>query len=54
MEGIADGDFIMDAFGNAFWYVCPGTHNPQKYDLWSLGPDGTDGTVDDICNWKKR
>ncbi|NMA21800.1 MAG: hypothetical protein GX927_14595 [Lentisphaerae bacterium] len=54
MEGIQDGDFIMDAFGNAFWYVCPGTHNPQKYDLWSLGPDGIDGTVDDICNWKKR
>jgi type II secretion system protein G len=68
MEGIADGDEIKDAYGNAFYYKCPGTKNPQKYDLWSKGPDGqhgdkkggdTDvpanaGKGDDICNWKKR
>ena len=68
MEGIQDGDVIKDAHGNAFFYSCPGTKNPQKYDLWSRGPDGqhgdkkegdTDDVVnagkgDDVCNWKKR
>jgi general secretion pathway protein G len=23
----------------------------QPYDIWSLGPDGIDGTADDIGNW---
>ena len=40
-----------DAWDNAFQYKCPGTHNPQKYDLWSNGADGTSGTEDDITNW---
>ena len=40
-----------DAWDNAFQYKCPGTHNPQKYDLWSNGADGTAGTEDDITNW---
>lgn len=25
---------------------------PDEYDLWSPGPDGRDGTEDDLCNWK--
>jgi general secretion pathway protein G len=32
--------------------MCPGTHNPDSYDVWSLGPDGINGTQDDIGNWK--
>ena len=32
-------------------YASPGTHNPDSYDLWSVGPDGADGTADDIGNW---
>jgi general secretion pathway protein G len=43
-----------DPWGNAFKYVCPGVHNPQGYDLSSLGPDGKDGTPDDIGNWDKK
>ena len=30
-----------------------GAHNPDNFDLWSSGPDGTWGTVDDVTNWKK-
>ncbi len=44
-----------DAWGNALYYQCPGTHNPAAYDLWSMGPDGKDATdddkVDNITNW---
>ena len=35
-----------------FQYRYPGTNNPQKYDLWSLGVDETANTTDDITNWK--
>ena len=53
LEGDVSGT-LDDAFGNSFQYQCPGTHNEQKYDLWSLGPDGVNDTDDDISNWKKR
>lgn len=41
----------LDAWDNAFRYQCPGTHNKQKYDLWSYGQDERDNTEDDIKNW---
>jgi len=28
--------------------------NSDSYDLWSKGPDGQDGTDDDVMNWTKR
>ena len=40
-----------DAWGKAFSYAEPGTHNREGYDLWSTGPDAEDGTSDDITNW---
>jgi general secretion pathway protein G len=40
-----------DPWGRPFRYQSPGRHNPASYDLWSLGPDGLDGTADDIGNW---
>ena len=40
-----------DPWGNSYQYVVPGTHNPDSYDLWSIGPDGMSGTEDDIGNW---
>jgi general secretion pathway protein G len=43
-----------DPWGNPYVYVCPGKHNPDSYDLHSFGPDGKDGTADDITNWDKR
>jgi len=43
-----------DPWGNPYVYVCPGKHNPDSYDLHSFGPDGKDGTADDIDNWTQR
>jgi general secretion pathway protein G len=47
-----EGEYL-DAWGNPFSYVNPGTHNEYSYDLYSLGPDGQgDGSgKDDITNW---
>ena len=39
-----------DPWGNEYVYRYPGTHNPNSYDLYSLGPDGREGQ-DDIDNW---
>jgi general secretion pathway protein G len=44
----------LDAFGHEYHYTQPGTHNPDKYDLFSGGPDGKPGTADDIGNWKQE
>ena len=41
-----------DPWGNAYLYTYPGVNNPQSYDLWSSGPDGTSGGGDDITNWE--
>ncbi|KPK84420.1 MAG: hypothetical protein AMJ81_05640 [Phycisphaerae bacterium SM23_33] len=43
-----------DSWGNAYVYQCPGQHNTNSYDLYSFGPDGQDGTEDDIDNWSER
>jgi general secretion pathway protein G len=40
-----------DPWGRPFQYAAPGKHNPQSFDVWSLGPDGADGTEDDVGNW---
>lgn len=41
----------VDPWDNEYQYMSPGKHNVDKFDLWSLGPDGQDGTADDIGNW---
>ncbi|MBX3751520.1 MAG: type II secretion system major pseudopilin GspG [Opitutaceae bacterium] len=40
-----------DPWGEAYRYRFPGTKNTGGYDLYSVGPDKTDGTEDDIGNW---
>ena len=48
----SEADFT-DMWGNVLHYACPGKTYPddlKKFDLWSLGPDGADGTDDDILN----
>lgn len=39
-----------DPWGKAYIYRSPGTHN-NDYDLYSSGPNGTEGDTDDIGNW---
>jgi general secretion pathway protein G len=41
----------LDPWGRPFQYASPGRHNSDSFDVWSLGPDGADGTEDDIGNW---
>jgi general secretion pathway protein G len=40
-----------DPWGQPYHYRSPGTHNKTGYDLYSSGPDRTEGTEDDIGNW---
>ncbi len=37
-----------DPWGNDYVYLCPGSRNPNGFDLFSYGPDGQAGTEDDI------
>ena len=41
----------LDPWKHEYKYAYPGTHNKDTYDLWSMGPDGVDGTPDDVGNW---
>lgn len=43
---------LKDSWGKPYQYRFPGSKNPSGYDLWSLGPDGQDGTADDVGNWE--
>ncbi|NOY41557.1 MAG: type II secretion system major pseudopilin GspG [Planctomycetes bacterium] len=43
-----------DPWGNDYQYRAEGEMNPDGYDFWSDGPDGEEGTDDDIGNWKKE
>ncbi len=42
----------LDPWSRAYRYIYPGARNPQDYDLYSVGPDGTEGTSDDVGNWQ--
>lgn len=51
-----DGPYMerepIDPWGKPYQYRYPSIHG-KKFDLWSFGPDGKDGTDDDITNWAK-
>ena len=42
-----------DPWDNEYKYTSDGKHNEGSFDVWSTGPDGQDGTDDDIGNWEK-
>ena len=47
-------DVPDDPWGRSYLYVVPGEHNPESFDLYSLGKDGTEGgsgTDEDVTNW---
>ena len=41
----------LDPWGHSYQYRNPGRRNPDKYDVFSMGPDGKPDTDDDIGNW---
>lgn len=43
---------LKDPWGNPYRYSAQGKRNANGFDLWSVGPDGQDGTDDDIGNWE--
>ena len=51
---IEDESGLKDPWYNDYQYAGgeSAQHNEGSFDLWSLGPDGIDGTEDDIKNWK--
>jgi len=40
-----------DPWKHPYSYKYPGQHNSSGFDLSSMGPDGQEGTSDDIDNW---
>jgi general secretion pathway protein G len=49
-----DGDQVpLDQWSNAWNYRQPGQHREDGFDLWSNGPDGREGSEDDVTNWTK-
>ncbi len=48
-----DSEIPLDPWGNPYQYEYPGRFDPSQPDIWSLGPDGIDGTDDDIGSWQQ-
>ena len=55
LAGLLEAGFIRDLnrdpWGNPYVYVKPGVHHKKSYDLFSRGPDGVQGTDDDVVPW---
>ncbi len=51
---LADGKLPLDPWGEPYVYRYPGTKNKNSYDVFSKGPDRTEGTKDDIGNWPEE
>jgi len=49
---IEDEESLKDPWGNEYNYRFPGELDENKYELWSNGPDGEEGTEDDIRSWR--
>ena len=49
-----DKESPLDPWDNPYQYSYPGTRNQDRFDIWSFGPDGADGTADDIGNWPEE
>jgi general secretion pathway protein G len=45
-------DIPSDPWGNPYLYEYPGRRNAASYDLISMGPDGREGTDDDVANYQ--
>lgn len=45
---------LIDPWDNPYKYEAKGKKNTGSYDVWSVGPDGQDGTEDDIGNWQNK
>jgi len=44
---------LEDPWTNPYKYNAKGTKSGAGFDVWSMGPDGQDGSDDDLGNWPK-
>ncbi|MEN3942012.1 type II secretion system protein GspG [Prosthecobacter sp. SYSU 5D2] len=49
---LAEAAALRDPWGNPYLYRHPAVRTDRPFDLWSSGPDGKDGTEDDVWGWK--
>ena len=42
---------FVDAWERELSYRYPGQFNERSFELWSSGPDGSEGNDDDIKSW---
>jgi general secretion pathway protein G len=53
LKGITDNETLFtDPWGQPVRYKVPGTRSRERFDVYSIGGDGIDGTEDDIGNWE--
>lgn len=50
-RALLTGEVTKDPWNHPYQYLNPGKHNPDSYDVYSMGPDGIPDTGDDIGNW---
>lgn len=50
-SGYLEDPLPRDTWNNEWGYTGEDPEYGEKYDLWSFGPDGEDGTEDDINAW---
>jgi general secretion pathway protein G len=48
---IKENKELLDPWDNPYKYNNKGAKSGVGYDVWSIGPDGQDGSADDIGNW---
>lgn len=51
---LENGKLPLDPWKEPYGYRNPGTKNKNGYDVFSKGPDKTEGTADDIGNWSEE
>jgi len=51
---LSDAKLPVDPWTEAYVHRYPGTRNKASYDVFSKGPDKTEGTKDDIGNWTEE
>ena len=45
---VDDARALLDPWEHPYQYRSPGVQNKAGFDVWSYGPDGLNGTEDDI------
>ena len=45
---LMDASALTDPWGHPYQYRNPGKRDTSSYDVYSMGPDGQDGTADDV------